>query len=172
MQISYLMYFNEFFTKQIPFDEFTRQIDEYIKTVNPGELTLFANHIIDDSFVEYNPDMVMLAYLYLWLFPNRLTQQCQISGADNMYLSFIKSVIDSYPDDFKQPLKVVKKTFNYQVYERGNIVIIFNTTEMDIFVPLPEDIKNSTHYCINCGDEVLFEESAELYPYGFYLIEK
>ena len=43
---------------------------------------------------------------------------------------------------------------------------------MDIFVPLPEDIKNSTHYCINCGDEVLFEESAELYPYGFYLIEK
>ena len=35
-----------------------------------------------------------------------------------------------------------------------------------------EDIKNSTHYCINCGDEVLFEESAELYPYGFYLIEK
>ena len=48
MKINYLMHFNEFFTKQIPFDEFTRQIDEYIKTVNPGELTLFANHIIKE----------------------------------------------------------------------------------------------------------------------------
>ena len=172
MKINYLMCFKEFFAKQITFDEFTHQIDEYIKAVNPNELTLFAGNIINNSFVEYDPDMVMLAYLYLWLFPNRLTQQCQISEDDNMYLSFIKSVIDSYPDDFKQPLMMIEKTLNYQVYERGNIVIIFNTTEMDISVPLPEDIKNSTHYCINCGDEVLFEESAELYPYGFYLIEK
>ena len=172
MKYNYITIYNDFFTKQIPFTEFQQRMDEYIKEVNPGELTLFSNHITDDSFVEYDPDMVMLANLYLWLFPNRLTQQCQISGADNMYLSFIKSVIDSYPEDFKQPLKVIKKTFNYQIYERGNIVIIFNTTEMDIFVPLPDDIKNNTHYCINCGDEVEFEESAELYPYGFYLIEK
>lgn len=172
MKINYLMHFNEFFTKQIPFDEFTRQIDEYLRTVNPGELTLFSNHIIDDNFLEYDPDMVMLAYLYLWLFPNRLTQQCQLSGADNMFLTFIKSVKDSYPEDFKQPLKVIKKTFNYQIYERGNIIIIFNTTEIDIKVELPEEIKNSVHYCINCGDEVEFEEYCELYPYGFYLIEK
>lgn len=172
MQISYLMYFNDFFTKQIPFSEFQNKIDEYIKTVNPGELTLFCNHIIDDSFVEYDPDMVMLVYLYLWLFPNRLTQQSQLTGADNMYLSFIKSVKDSYPNDFKAPLNTLKKTFNYQIYERGNIIIIFNTTDVDINIPLPDDIKNGTHYCINCGDEVDFQETVELYPYGFYLIEK
>ena len=46
MQISYLMYFNEFFTKQIPFTEFQSKIDEYIKTVNPGELTLFCKEFI------------------------------------------------------------------------------------------------------------------------------
>lgn len=172
MQISYLMYFNEFFTKQIPFTDFQRKIDEYIKTVNPGELTLFCNHIIDDSFVEYDPDMVMLAYLHLWLFPNRLTQQSQLTGADNMYLSFIKSVIDSYPNDFKAPLNVLKKTFNYQIYERGNLVIIFNTTDNDIYIPLPDSIKNGVHYCINCGDEIEFEDKVELYPYGFYIIEK
>ena len=172
MQISYLMYFNEFFTKQIPFTDFQRKIDEYIKTVNPGELTLFCNHIIDDSFVEYDPDMVMLAYLHLWLFPNRLTQQSQLTGADNMYLSFIKSVIDSYPNDFKAPLNVLKKTFNYQIYERGNLVIIFNTTDNDIFIPLPDSIKDGVHYCINCGDEIEFEDKVELYPYGFYIIEK
>ena len=118
MQISYLMYFNEFFTKQIPFTEFQSKIDEYIKTVNPGELTLFCNHIIDDSFVEYDPDMVMLAYLYLWLFPNRLTQQSILTGADNMYLTFIKSVIDSYPEDFKQPLKEIKKTFKTELSKK------------------------------------------------------
>ena len=172
MQISYLMYFNEFFTKQIPFTDFQRKIDEYIKTVNPGELTLFCNHIIDDSFVEYDPDMVMLAYLHLWLFPNRLTQQSQLTGADNMYLSFIKSVIDSYPNDFKAPLNVLKKTFNYQIYERGNLVIIFNTTDNDIYIPLPDSIKDGVHYCINCGDEIEFEDKVELYPYGFYIIEK
>lgn len=172
MKISYLMHFNEFFTKQIPFSEFQRKIDEYIQTVNPGELTLFCNHIIDDSFVEYDADMVMLAYLHLWLFPNRLTQQSQLTGADNMYLSFIKSVIDSYPDDFKAPLTVLKKTLNYQIYERGNITIIFNTTDTDIFIPLPESIKNGVHYCINCGDEIEFEDKIELYPYGFYIIEK
>lgn len=172
MQISYLMYFNDFFTKQVPFTEFQNRIDEYIKTINPGELTLFCNHIIDDSFVEYDPDMVMLTYLYLWLFPNRLTQQSQLTGADNMYLSFIKSVIDSYPEDFKAPLNTLKKTFNYQIYERGNIVIIFNTTEVDINIPLPDSIKGGVHYCINCGDEVEFDNTVELYPYGFYIIEK
>ena len=89
-----------------------------------------------------------------------------------MYLTFIKSVIDSYPDDFNQPLNVLNKTFNYQIYERGNIIIIFNITEKDINIPLPDSIKNGVHYCINCGDEVEFENSVELYPYGFYIIEK
>ena len=89
-----------------------------------------------------------------------------------MYLSFIKSVIDSYPEDFKAPLNTLKKTFNYQIYERGNIVIIFNTTEVDINIPLPDSIKGGVHYCINCGDEVEFADTVELYPYGFYIIEK
>lgn len=172
MQISYLMYFNEFFTNQIPFTEFQNRIDEYLKTVNPGELTLFCNHIIDDSFVEYDPDMVMLTYLYLWLFPNRLTQQCQLTGADNIYLSFIKSVIDTYANDFKEPLKTIKKTLNYQIYERGDIIIIFNTTDADINIPLPDSLREGVHYCINCSDDVEFTDTVELYPYGFYIIEK
>lgn len=172
MQLSYLMYFNDFFTKQIPFNEFQNKIDEYIKTVNPGELTLFCNHIIDDSFVEYDPDMVMLTYLHLWLFPNRLTQQSQLTGADNIYLSFIKSIIDAYPKDFKAPMITIKKTLNYQIYERGDIIIIFNTTDADIKIPLPDSLKNRVYYCINCSDEVKFTDTAELYPYGFYLIEK
>lgn len=172
MQLSYLIYFNEFFTKQITFTEFQSKIDEYINTVNPKELTLLCNHIIDDSFVEYDPDMVMLTYLYLLLFPNKLTHQSILAEANNMYLTFIKSVIDSYSDDFKQPLNVLNKTFNYQIYERGNIIIIFNTTEKDINIPLPDSIKNGVHYCINCGDEVEFDDFVELYPYGFYIIEK
>ena len=111
MKINYLMHFNEFFTKQITFTEFQSKIDEYINTVNPKELTLLCNHIIDDSFVEYDPDMVMLTYLYLLLFPNKLTQQSILTEANNMYLTFIKSVIDSYSDDFNQPLNVLNKTF-------------------------------------------------------------
>ena len=172
MQLSYLIYFNEFFTKQITFTEFQSKIDEYINTVNPKELTLLCNHIIDDSFVEYDPDMVMLTYLYLLLFPNKLTHQSILTEANNIYLTFIKSVIDSYPDDFNQPLNVLNKTFNYQIYELGNIIIIFNTTEKDINIPLPDSIKNGVHYCINCGDEIEFDNFVELYPYGFYIIEK
>lgn len=172
MQLFYLIYFNEFFTKQITFTEFQSKIDEYINTVSPKELTLFCNHIIDDSFVEYDPDMVMLTYLYLLLFPNKLTHQSILTEANNMYLTFIKSVIDSYSDDFNQPLNVLNKTFNYQIYERGNIIIIFNTTEKDIKIPLPDSIKNGVHYCINCGDEIEFDDFVELYPYGFYIIEK
>ena len=172
MQLSYLIYFNEFFTKQITFTEFQSKIDEYINTVNPKELTLLCNHIIDDSFVEYDPDMVMLTYLYLLLFPNKLTHQSILTEANNMYLTFIKSVIDSYSDDFNQPLNVLNKTFNYQIYELGNIIIIFNTTEKDINIPLPDSIKNGVHYCINCGDEIEFDNFVELYPYGFYIIEK
>jgi hypothetical protein len=172
MKYNYITIYNDFFTKQIPFSEFQTRMDEYIKEVNPGELTLFSNHITDDSFVEYDPDMVMLTYLYLLLFPNKLTHQSILTEANNMYLTFIKSVIDSYPEDFKQPLNVLKKTFNYQIYERGNIIIIFNTTEKDINIPLPDSIKNGVHYCINCGDEIEFENSVELYPYGFYIIEK
>ena len=172
MQLSYLIYFNEFFTKQITFTEFQSKIDEYINTVNPKELTLLCNHIIDDSFVEYDPDMVMLTYLYLLLFPNKLTHQSILTEANNMYLTFIKSVIDSYSDDFNQPLNVLNKTFNYQIYELGNIIIIFNTIEVDINIPLPDSIKNGVHYCINCGDEIEFDNFVELYPYGFYIIEK
>ena len=172
MKYNYITIYNDFFTKQIPFSEFQKRMDEYIKEVNPGELTLFSNHITDDSFVEYDPDMVMLTYLYLWLFPNRLTQQCQICGADNMYLTFIKSVIDSYKEDFKTPLKTITYNFSHQIYERGNIIIIFNVTETDITILLPEEMRNKTYYCINCGDELAFEKTIELYPYGFYILEK
>ena len=172
MKYNYITIYNDFFTKQIPFSEFQKKMDEYIKEVNPGELTLFSNHITDDSFVEYDPDMVMLTYLHLWLFPNRLTQQCQICGADNMYLTFIKSILDSYSDDFKSPLKTIINNFSYQIYERGNIIIIFNVTETDITIPLPNEMRNKTYYCVNCGDELDFEKSIELYPYGFYVLEK
>ena len=172
MKYNYITIYNDFFTKQIPFTEFQQRMDEYIKEVNPGELTLFSNHITDDSFVEYDPDMVMLTYLHLWLFPNRLTQQCQICGADNMYLTFIKSVLDSYSTDFKTPVNTIVKNFSHQIYERGNIIIVFNVTEMDITIKLPELLKNKTLYCINCGDEIELNDTVELYPYGFYIFEK
>lgn len=171
MKYSFITIFNEFFTKQISFNEFQSQIDDYILQVNPGELTNFHHHITDDSFVEYNPDMVMLTYLYLWLFPSRLTQQAQLTGADNMYLTFIKSVIDSYPDDFNKPLEVLKINMMYQIYKRGNIIIIFNTTDVDITFDVPSVLKDGTFYCINCGDEINIKDRLELYPYGFYLIE-
>ena len=120
MKYNFITIYNDFFTKQISFNEFTIQIDNYLKTVNPGELTNFHHHITDDSFVEYDPDMVMLTYLYLWLLPNRLNQQSQLSGADNMYLSFIKSIRDSYPNDFKEPINILKNNLMYQIYQRGN----------------------------------------------------
>ncbi len=171
MQYTFIMIYNEFFTKQISFNEFMEKMDQYLKIVNPGELTNFHHHITDDSFVEYNPDMVMLTYLYLWLLPNRLNQQAQLTGADNMYLTFIKSVLDSYPEDFKSPKEVIALNLMYQIYKRGNVIIIFNPTETDIVIDVPDCLKNSTHYCINCGDEIEIEEKLELYPYGFYLIE-
>ncbi len=171
MKYTYIMIYNEFFTKQISFNDFQSRIDQYLKTVNPGELTNFHHHITDDSFVEYDPDMVMLTYLYLWLLPNRLNQQAQLTGADNMYLTFIKSILDTYPLDFRSPKEIITNNFMYQIYKRGNIVMIFNTTEADIVVDVPEILQNSTHYCINCGDEIDIEEKLELYPYGFYLLE-
>lgn len=171
MHYTYIMIYNEFFTKQISFNEFMNKMDHYLKTVNPGELTNFHHQITDDSFVEYDPDMVMLTYLYLWLLPNRLNQQAQLTGADNIYLTFIKSVLDSYPLDFKAPLERLNQNLIYQIYKRGNVIIIFNTTETDIIVDVPQVLKHSTHYCINCSDEIDIDEQLELYPYGFYLIE-
>lgn len=171
MKYNFITIYNDFFTKQISFNEFTIQIDNYLKTVNPGELTNFHHHITDDSFVEYDPDMVMLTYLYLWLLPNRLNQQSQLSGADNMYLSFIKSIRDSYPNDFKEPINILKNNLMYQIYQRGNLIIVFNSTDADIVFEVPDSIKNSVHYCINCGDEIEIQDKLELYPYGFYIIE-
>ena len=129
MKYNFITIYNDFFTKQISFNEFTIQIDNYLKTVNPGELTNFHHHITDDSFVEYDPDMVMLTYLYLWLLPNRLNQQSQLSGADNMYLSFIKSIRDSYPNDFKEPIN------NFPLYSRFSVNPALYTYAIDVPVP-------------------------------------
>lgn len=171
MKYNYITIYNDFFTKQISFNDFQSRIDEYLKTVNPGELTLFHHHITDDSFIEYDPDMVMLTYLYLWMLPNRLNQQSQLVGADNMYLSFIKSIRDTYEEEFKKPIEILKNNFTYQIYKRGNLLIIFNISDFDISIDTPDCVKNGVHFCINCGDEIEVGEKLELYPYGFYIIE-
>ena len=87
-------------------------------------------------------------------------------------ITFIKSIIDSYTDDFKAPIKTIINNFSYQIFERGNIIIIFNITDADIKINLPKCMQNKTLYCINCGDEIEIEDSIELYPYGFYIFEK
>ena len=59
----------------------------------------------------------------------------------------------------------------YQIYQRGNLIIVFNSTDADIVFEVPDSIKNGVHYCINCGDEIEIQDKLELYPYGFYIIE-
>lgn len=167
----FLITFTDFFTKQISYNEFQSQIDSYLKAANPAEITLFYNETTDNGFFEFDPDMIMLAYIYIWLFPNRLNQQEIISGADNMYLSFLKSVLDAYQEDFKKEVETITSNFNYQIYKRGNVIIILNTSDFDISVKVPDIIKDGVHYCINCGDDVEIEDTLDIYPYGFYIIE-
>lgn len=171
MKYNYLSIYNDFFTKKIPFSLFKTQILDYIKTLHPSDLTSFYDYIIDNSFLEYDPDMVMLTYLFLWLLPNRLNQLERLQYCDNMYISFIKSIKEQYDEDLSKELVTLQDNFNYSIYKRGNIIIMLNTSEFDISIPSIDLLKNKKVFCINCSDEIEIKDFIELYPYGFYILE-
>ena len=172
MKYDYLMYYNDFFTKKISFLDFRTKLYSFFDSATVLQLDEFNSYIIDDQFTAYDADMVMLTYIAVWLYPNRFNKNIEIMTADNMYMGFLREVKLSYKDDFNKDLELIKQTLNYEIVKLGNIYIILNITEADIEIPLPSELQNGTHYCVNCNDEVDFEDSCELYPYGFYIIEK
>ena len=173
MSLNYMLSLAKYLNKQQPFYEFLNEINDYIKTVNPGELTLFYDYLTDFNCLEFDSDMIMLMYCALWLIPNRLNQQCQIQGADNIYTTFLKSVMDDYKDIFNnRDYQIIEYNMNYSIYQRSNLLIILNHLDVDLKITLPENYQNQVLYCVNCGDELEVEKDVELYPYGFYLLIK
>jgi hypothetical protein len=173
MKLNYLVIMNDFFTKRSSYDEFKKDIINYINSLNAADLEQFYNYIIDDNFSSYDPDMVMLFYLTIWFYDNNLKRTKKIVGADNMYTSFIKSIFDSYPNIINVKEKEIVTNFNYSIILLDNIYLIINKLDVDIEIKILNYLNNKDKYfCLNCGDEIKLTDSLELYPYGFYILEK
>lgn len=171
MKLDYLLIYNNYFLEHISYQTFKEELYSFINSLHPSELTEFNNIITDNSFCEYNPDMVMLSYITLWLMPNRLNRLEIIYPSDNMYLAFIKSILDTYQDSFKmQPL--IEDYLMYQIYQYDKIYLIINTTNTNLSITLPTIIQDQVVYCVNCNDEIKVDKQLEIYPYGFYILEK
>lgn len=171
MKYDYLMIYNDFFLKKISYDDFKNQLMSFMNSSSIGQLKDFFDYITDDSFSAYDADMVMLSYLTLWFLENPVRKTFALSGADNMYCSFIKSVLDSYPYVTKLKETIIQDNFNYAIFQFQNLYLIINKTEMDLTIPLPIELKDKACFCVNCGEEVTTDEDLPIYPYGFYFLE-
>ena len=169
MNYQFLNIYNDFLLKKINFTDFINELDTYLRRINSTELEYFYNYTTDDQFLAFDQDMVMLTYLNLWLISPILKKRFPLSGADNIYLSFIKSVIDEYPE-FKQEPILIEENLNYLIYQFDKSYLIINTLDFDIDITLPEKIKNTKAFCINCNEELQLENKVSIYPYGFMLL--
>ena len=172
MKYDYLIIYNDFFNKSISYMDFKNKLFNWFDNASIEQLHQFNDYIIDDQFTAYDADMVMLTYITVWLIPNRFNKNIEIQCADNMYMGFLKMVLDEYADDMKKECELISTNLNYNIYKRHNVYMILNLSDIDINIPLPSALTNSTHYCINCNDDIELEDYVELYPFGFYLIEK
>lgn len=170
MNYDFLIIYNDFFTNKITFLDFMDQMDDYLKCLNYEEAKYFNDYIIDNSFTEYNPDMVMLTYIYLWLFPNKINKEFKLIGADNMYLNFLKAIITEMDYQYKN-ISVVNYNLNYIIYLLNDTYLIINITNLDININLPSSLINKKVNCINCNESYILEDKIKLYPYGFYLFK-
>ena len=171
MNKDYLMYYNDFFLKKIPFSFFKEEIKDYIENANKNEIEEFYDYTTDNSFFEYDSDMVMLTYLYLWVIDNTFKNNFPLTGSDNMFLSFIRSLFNDY-DDFKDEAILTINNLNYEIYKLKDIYLIINTSDVDLSVNVPKELENTKCFCINCNDEIEIESIVDIYPYGFMLIKK
>lgn len=152
----------DFLIKKISFLDFKEKFLSNLTCEN--DLYLFLNNF---NFSKYDEDMVMLIYIYLFIICSYDISKC----LDNDFTSFIKNVVSLYHNDILSNLEIINCKPTYEIYKKNSVMIIINTSSTDVLIPLPNGIKDSTRFCINCGDEIFFEKEISLYPFGFYLID-
>lgn len=152
----------DFLIRKISFRDFKEKFLSSFTYEN--ELYLFLNNF---DFSKYDEDMVMLTYIYLFIICSYDISKC----LDNDFTSFIKNVDSLYHSDILSNLEIIDCKPSYEIYRKKSVMIIINTSSTEVLIPLPNAIKDSTKFCINCGDEIFFEKEISLYPFGFYLID-
>ena len=169
MDYKFLEIYDSFFTKHLSFHDFMNEMDDYIDNASNDELQYLYDYTTDYPFFEFDKDMVMLTYIYLWLIPNRMNLNYPLSGADNMYLSFIRSL----KEDCKitGDVELISDNFMNMIYIINNYYLILNISDIDLNISLPNELINKKAFCINCNEELELKNTIELYPYGFMILE-
>lgn len=170
MQYKFLLIYSEFCTKKISYLDFIKEMDNYLNHINPAELKYFYDYTTDYSFPEYDPDMVMLTYIYLWLMPNRINKTFELVGADNMYLNFLKACLVEMNYKYED-IVTISYNLNYLIYKLNDNYLIININDFDIDIMLPKELCNKKLICLNCNEEIDNATKLPLYPYGFYLLK-
>ncbi len=119
-----------------------------------------------------NEDFIMLINVIFWIIPNNFNKNNIISVIDNDYCNYLSTIIDDYHNELNNEYSILKESYTSIELNISNIYLIINSLNKDNKIEVSTDLKGKTVYCINCGDEMDILDDVELYPYGFYLIEK
>lgn len=169
--MNYVLILNNFLSGNDNFTIFRQKMNAYLNECSLKELNEFKDYMLDEPFSIYNTDMVMLAYIYLWFYPQRFNQSFEIEGADNMYQSFLKAISDEYiTEDTKR--EILAQNFNYEILKINDLYLFVNVTDTTLHVELPDEIKDVELFCVNCNDELEPAKTLELYPNGFCFLVK
>lgn len=156
---------HDYFNRNISIKLFYNRLLDIHNDVN---IENFINNFIDSNLSE---DQIMFMFNITLLIYNSNNDKLYLKNLDNPYLIFIKNDLNDYLDNNKV-FNVIDIDDFHLTAKLDNIYLILNGKDTDQEIIVPVDIQNKTVYCINCGDEIDLEESVELYPDGFYLIEK
>lgn len=164
MQKELINEINLFLNNEIDLWDIVSEIT-YFNTVDFNSIVEAVNYLEGDE-----SDEALIVETILWALPNSPIKTMQ--NSNNSFYKFLISLKGDNDVFYEKEINWLLTTNNQIIFEKNNLLFVFNNEENVKSIDLPVNYCNAALYCLNCNEEISVDNTLNVPSKTFYIIEK